>query len=147
VKVIYLLVFMAGALLPIQAGVNGELARHLGHPLRASLVSFLVGSLFLFLLVQRLAPGAWGGAWKAPLWAWLGGIGGAIYVWSIVALAPRLGALISFALLVAGQMAASIALEALGLLYPPKPITLLRLLGVLLYPGRGLDPEVLGGGP
>jgi transporter family-2 protein len=143
VKVIYLLVFMAGALLPIQAGVNGELARHLGHPLRASLVSFLVGSLFLFLLVQRLAPGAW----KAPLWAWLGGIGGAIYVWSIVALAPRLGALISFALLVAGQMAASIALEALGLLYPPKPITLLRLLGVLLYPGRGLDPEVLGGGP
>jgi transporter family-2 protein len=132
VKVIYLLVFMAGALLPIQAGVNGELARHLGHPLRASLVSFLVGSLFLFLLVQRLAPGAWGGAWKAPLWAWLGGIGGAIYVWSIVALAPRLGALISFALLVSGQMAASIALEALGLLYPPKPITLLRLLGVLL---------------
>jgi transporter family-2 protein len=132
VKVIYLLVFMAGALLPIKAGINGELARHLGHPLRASLVSFLVGSLFLFLLVQRLAPGAWGGAWKAPLWAWLGGIGGAIYVWSIVALAPRLDALISFALLVAGQVAASIALEALGLLYPPKPITLLRLLGVLL---------------
>jgi transporter family-2 protein len=132
VKVIYLLVFMAGALLPIQAGINEELARHLGHPLRASLVSFLVGSLFLFLLVQRLAPGAWGGVWKVPLWAWLGGIGGALYVWSIVALAPRLGALISFALLVAGQMAASIALEALGLLYPPKPITLLRLLGVLL---------------
>ena len=129
---IYLLVFMAGALLPIQAGINGELARHLGHPLRASLISFLVGSLFLFLLVQRLAPGAWGGTGKAPLWAWLGGIGGALYVWSIVALAPRLGALISFALLVAGQMAASIALEALGLLYPPRPITLLRLLGVLL---------------
>ncbi|WP_024119809.1 DMT family transporter [Thermus thermophilus] len=129
---LYLLVFLAGALLPVQAGINGELARHLGHPLRASLVSFLVGSLFLFLLVQRLAPGAWGGVEKVPFWAWLGGIGGALYVWSIVALAPRLGALISFALLVAGQMAASMALEALGLLYPARPVTFLRLLGVLL---------------
>lgn len=129
---LYLLVFLAGALLPLQAGVNGELARFLGHPLRASLVSFLVGSLFLGLLVYRLAPGAWEGAGRAPLWAWLGGIGGALYVWGIVALAPRLGALLSFALLVAGQMVSSILLESLGLLYPERPLTALRLLGVVL---------------
>ncbi|RTG97533.1 DMT family transporter [Thermus scotoductus] len=128
----YLLVLLAGALLPIQAGINGALAQYLGHPLRASLVSFLVGSLFLLLLVALSAKGPWEGIGHAPLWAWLGGLGGALYVWTIVALAPRLGALFSFALLILGQTLASLLLDHLGLLYPKHPVSPLRVLGLLL---------------
>ncbi|WP_051909165.1 DMT family transporter [Thermus scotoductus] len=89
---LYLLVFLAGALLPVQAGINGELARHLGHPLRASLISFLVGSLFLFLLVQRLAPGPGEGWGRSPFGPGSGGLGvpsmsGASWPWPL-GLAP-----------------------------------------------------------
>ena len=43
---LYLLVcLVAGALMPLQAGVNAQLARWVGHPVTASLVSFAVGTL------------------------------------------------------------------------------------------------------
>jgi uncharacterized membrane protein YdcZ (DUF606 family) len=40
---LYLLVcLLAGALMPLQAGVNAQLARWVGHPVTASLVSVLL---------------------------------------------------------------------------------------------------------
>jgi transporter family-2 protein len=56
-----LLVLLAGALLPLQAGVNAELARHLGHPLRVSFASFGAEGLFLLLFL---------GVFLVRRWAW-----------------------------------------------------------------------------
>ena len=50
-----LLAFVAGAGLPVQAGVNSTLAGYLGSPLRASLVSFVVGVAALVIIVALFA--------------------------------------------------------------------------------------------
>ena len=49
---------LAGVLLPLQAGINGQLAKHLGSVLLAALISFCVGTLALLLLTlyQREMP-------------------------------------------------------------------------------------------
>jgi transporter family-2 protein len=42
---------VAGSFLPLQAGVNAKLAQFVGGPVRASLISFLVGAGALFVVV------------------------------------------------------------------------------------------------
>ena len=74
-----LLAVVAGALLPVQAGVNARLAHFVGGAVRASLVSFIVGALCLAVIValfyrsdgQRTAAAPRGG---------VGGACGAFYV-------------------------------------------------------------------
>ena len=129
-----LLALLAGAVLPLQAGVNAELARVVGGPVRSALVSFAVGTLALFLLALLLTGPSWpwGRMLQAPAWVYVGGLLGAVYVVSVIVLAPRLGPLLTFALVIAGQLLASLLLEHLGLLYARQPVNLPRLLGLLL---------------
>ena len=49
--------FAAGAMLPIQFGINAQLASWVDSPLRATLVSFAVGTLVLFLVMLVAVPG------------------------------------------------------------------------------------------
>jgi len=118
----------------LQAGVNAELARVVGGPVRSALVSFAVGTLALFLLALLLTGPSWpwGRMLQAPAWVYVGGLLGAVYVVSVIVLAPRLGPLLTFALVIAGQLLASLLLEHLGLLYARHPVNLPRLLGLLL---------------
>lgn len=87
-----LLALLAGAVLPLQAGVNAELARVVGGPVRSALVSFAVGTLALFLLALLLTGPSWpwGRMLQAPAWVYVGGLLGAVYVVSVIVLAPRL---------------------------------------------------------
>jgi transporter family-2 protein len=58
---------------------------------------------------------------------------GSIYVTSIIVLVPRLGAALSFGLIIAGQMVFSLALDHSGLFgVPVQPVNWGRILGVLL---------------
>jgi transporter family-2 protein len=129
-----LLALLAGAMLPIQAGVNAELARIVGHPVRSALVSFAVGTGALLLLAFALTGPSWpwGRMLQAPWWVYVGGLLGAVYVVGVIALAPKLGALLTFALLTAGQFLASMVLDHLGFLYPRHPVNAARVLGVVL---------------
>jgi len=128
------LALLAGAMLPIQAGVNAELARLVGQPVRSALISFAVGTGALLLLAFALtgASWPWGRMLQAPWWVYVGGLLGVVYVVGVIVLAPKLGALLTFALLIAGQLLASLALDHLGVLYPKHPINAARVLGVLL---------------
>lgn len=60
--------FVAGACLPLQAGINGQLAKQVSSVLSAALISFGVGTLALLILVlaQRELPGL--GALKGLTW-------------------------------------------------------------------------------
>ena len=85
---------LAGVLLPLQAGINGQLAKHLGSVLLAALISFCVGTLALLLLTlyQREMPllGAFRGlSW----WHWTGGLLGAFFIATAAYASPRTGAL------------------------------------------------------
>ena len=130
-----LLVVSLGTVLPAQAGINAELRRHAGHPLLAALVSFGVGFLVLAaaVLALRVPLPAWSALRGAPWWAWLGGLLGAGLVFTSVVVAPRLGAAVLVAGLVAGQLAASVLLDHFGWVgYPVRPVNLGRIAGVLL---------------
>ena len=133
-----LLAVAAGVGLPIQAGMNVRLRELIGHPFRASALQFVVGATLLLLLslsVRAPWPSAADIA-RAPWWAWTGGALGAFYVLSTIVLVPRLGGALTFALVVAGQMIAALAIDRFGFFgTAPMPITLTRVAGALMLVG------------
>jgi transporter family-2 protein len=136
--VFLLLALLAGALLPIQAGVNLQLRVVLGHPLTATLVSFVVGSVGLAALIGALrVPVPIGAAWeRSEWWHWIGGLLGAVYIVATIVVAPRLGAATLVAALVAGQMIASLVLDHFGWVgFPVHQIDPWRLAGAALIVG------------
>ncbi len=129
-----LLVFIAGAMLPMQAGVNSQLARHGSGALWAAGVSFFIGTLTLLIIFVFLRQ-----PWPvlaqlkmAPMWAWTGGFMGAFFVSCMAFFAPKLGAATLLALIIAGQMTASVILDHQGLLgFNVHPVNMWRVLGLV----------------
>ncbi len=133
--VLVLLALVAGAGLPLQAGVNAALREHVGRPEWAALLSFAVGlaGLAAWCAALRLPPPTLGAAARAPWWTWTGGLVGAFYVSALVVLTPRIGVATALALSVAGQMAAALAIDHLGLLgVATRHVSAGRILGAAL---------------
>ncbi|MES2523803.1 MAG: DMT family transporter, partial [Gemmatimonadota bacterium] len=107
-----------GMVVSAQAGVNAQLRSVLGHPVTAATISFAIGTIALLLAgaVGRIPWPTAGEAARVPWWAWTGGLLGAVYVAASVVLAPRLGAAVLTAALVAGQLAAALVLDHFGLI-------------------------------
>ena len=133
---VYLLIsLLAGALMPVQAGVNAQLSRWVGSTPAAALVSFAVGALGLFVYCAaiRTPLPEWGALSSAPLWVWVGGLLGAVFVTAAASLAPRLGAATFISLSIAGQMLVSILLDQFGLVgFAQRQASPLRVVGALL---------------
>jgi len=131
--------FAVGLMPVMQAGINADLGRRLGGPLRAGLTNFVVGALVLIPVVLLFSRGPWptyAGLAKVPAWNWLGGLCGATLVMTMIVVSPRLGSALFFALLVSGQVVASVIIDWLGWLgYEARPPHPLRLLGVALLIG------------
>ncbi|MEJ7637349.1 MAG: DMT family transporter [Singulisphaera sp.] len=130
-----LFALVAGTALPIQAGINALLTRRLGHPVQAAFVSFVIGSfaLLAYCLAMRLRWPGLSEMRQVPPWLWVGGLLGAFYVAATVVLAPKLGASTMIGLIIAGQMAASLALDHFGMIgFAPHPASVWRLLGAAL---------------
>ena len=116
----------AGALLPLQASINSRLCPVVGGPLTATLVSVAVSTLTITLVViatrsplPRPAQIA-----HSPWWFWIGGILGVVFVLASFGLVSRLGAAFLFALVVVGQMLASLLIDHFALLgIDYQPIT------------------------
>jgi len=134
-KIVWIsLTFLAGALLPLQAGLNAKLGKAGGSPIHASMISFIVGALSLvaYVLVTKQQI-SWTGMRTAPAYSWIGGAMGAFYVTMIVLAFPRLGPGLTFGMVVAGQMVFSVLLEHFDILVAEKhPVNLFRIMGVLL---------------
>lgn len=130
-----LLALLAGALMPTQAAVNHRMANFVQHPVLSAFLSFGIGTLALglYILISGIPLSQLKGALAAPASAWVGGLCGAFFVASVVALVPRLGVALTFSLLIAGQMIATLPIDHYGFLgVPLREITLPRLLGVAL---------------
>ncbi|MBA4501727.1 DMT family transporter [Marinobacterium marinum] len=128
------LAFVAGMMMPLQAGVNSTLALHGNGAVWASGISFLIGTLTLLgvVLAMRYEVPLPAQLKQAPWWAWTGGFMGALFVATGAFLAPRIGAATMVALLVAGQLIMSVILDHLGwATFPQHDINLGRILGVL----------------
>jgi transporter family-2 protein len=134
--------FAAGAMLPIQFGINAQLARWVESPLRATLISFAVGTLVL-AVAMAATDRDWPSAEKigsGPWWVWVGGLLGAFYVLGSVVSAPKLGAATLVAVILAGQAVASLLVDHFGWVgFAENPVTPTRLLGIgLVAVGVGL---------
>lgn len=127
-----LMAFMAGAFMPVQAGINGLLARELSSTLAAATISFLMGTvaLIVLLLVQRQSiPVA--GIKQLQWWHFAGGLMGAYFVFTAAFAAPRIGALLFMALVLAGQMATALLLDHQGWLgFRESSITAGKVVGM-----------------
>lgn len=131
----FLVCLFAGALMPLQAGVNAQLARWVGHPVTASLVSFAVGTLALFAytLASRPQLPPLAALTTAPWWFWVGGLLGGVFVTAAAAFAPRLGAATFISVTIAGQVFVSILLDHFGVVgFAARPVTAPRIIGALL---------------
>jgi bacterial/archaeal transporter family-2 protein len=129
-----IIALVSGAFLPIQAGLNTRLAKTIDSPVHASLISFIVGAiaLFLYTLVTRQQV-LWSELRTGPAYLWLGGILGAFYVTAIVLAFPRIGPALTFGLVVAGQMIMSLLLDHFNILVAQQhPINMWKLFGIVL---------------
>ncbi len=127
------IVFLAGALIATQAGVNSQLARAVGHPVLAATISFLVGTAAL-LVGSIGVRGSWTGVAavaQAPWWVWTGGLLGAVFVVTSAWLAPTLGAATLLSVAIAGQMTFALVLDHYGLVgFPQRFMSSGRAIGV-----------------
>jgi transporter family-2 protein len=104
-----------GALLSVQAGANVQLSSATGSPVGASTLQLAIGATLLIVLA---AVGGWIGAFgrldDVKAWHLVGGLGSAVYITSGILLFPRLGAVVTVGLWIAGQMVASLVLDGFG---------------------------------
>jgi len=133
---LYIIVALAiGLLLPIQVGINAELAQRLSNPITASLISFIVGTvgLMICLLVSRAPLPDWSTVTTLPTWLWFGGFIGAFAVFGGIISGPKIGLLSLVTFVLAGQLLASLMMDHYGWLgLPVRELSLGRISGSLL---------------
>jgi bacterial/archaeal transporter family-2 protein len=126
------LAIAAGVSIVIQQALNANLRIALNSAAWSGFMSYFVGLLCMIVLAVALRdpmPSA-AVAGRIPWWAWSGGLFGAIFIGLAIFLVPQLGAATFIALLVAGQMLASITFDHFGWLgLAQRSIDLPRLIG------------------
>ncbi len=131
-----LLAALGGALVVVQASINGELRLVVGDPYRTALISTTVSTIFLFalsgLVMGRPVPD--GSTFThASWWMWIGGILGAIYVAAVAVLITKLGSAVLFTLVIFGQLLMAVMMDHFGWIGLEKhPISAPRILGIIL---------------
>jgi len=132
------LAVMAGVCIVVQQALNANLRVALNSAVWSGFISYFVGVACMALLALALRdpiPSATVAA-RIPWWAWSGGLFGAIFIGAAIFLVPQLGAATFIALLIAGQMIASVTFDHFGWLgLAQRPIDLPRLVGVALLIG------------
>ena len=132
------LAIAAGVSIVVQQVLNSNLRTALSSAAWSGFMSYSVGVVCMTLLALALrdpVPLASVAA-RIPWWAWSGGLFGAIFIGLSILLVPQIGAATFIALLVTGQMLASVAFDHFGWLgLAQRPIDPPRLLGAALLIG------------
>jgi transporter family-2 protein len=123
---------VTGAAIAVQALANTRLRVALGTPVWAAVAQFVVGLMLLLgvVVVSRQPAPLMGGLARMPLWGWLGGAVGALFIVVSIVLTPRLGTAVTLATITVGQMVAALVLDHYGWLGAPViRLSLPRVLG------------------
>jgi bacterial/archaeal transporter family-2 protein len=124
----------AGCLVGMQAPINSRLGKTVGS-VQAASVSFAVGTLVLLLALTVVNGGfaSLAQIGRAPWWALLGGLCGAVFVTIAIVTVRTLGASGLTAAAITGQLIVSVAIDRFGLLGIAKqPVGASRLAGLVL---------------
>jgi len=130
-----LLVVGAGISVALQQVLNTNLRTELGSPWWAGFISYLVGTVVMLAIATTSSQ-----PWLSPAMiartsaiSWAGGIFGTIFIGTAILMVPRLGAATVLALIVVGQMIASLAFDHFGVFgIPQHSATPVRLAGAAL---------------
>ncbi len=121
--------------MPTQGVVNSKLATTVDSPILAAFVSFVVGTvaLFVYILLAGIPLNNLAASKNAPPVVWIGGLLGAFFVSIMATIVPRLGVAFAFSSAIAGQMIITLLMDHFGWLgVPEKPINFWRVLGAIL---------------
>ncbi|MGL6342190.1 MAG: DMT family transporter [Waterburya sp.] len=140
---IYLLAaLIGGAILPVQVALNTLLKGYVGQPMQVTFISYFAGTIasLIICLLARYSFPTITSLTQTSWWMWVGGCLGTLYVWSTIFATPKLGAGLTLALTIAGQMIAALFLDHFGLIgltkYPASPLritgTVFVIIGVSL---------------
>lgn len=126
------LAFAAGSLMPVQGGINAQLANHLGSTLTAACISFMVGTLALLIIIFAVGQGdAFLKINTLQWWHWTGGLLGAFFVTTMAFAGPKVGALLFMVLMLAGQLSSATLLDHFGLVgFHQNPISVNKIIGL-----------------
>lgn len=130
-----ILAVIAGAMMPAQAAINNRLAVVIDSPVMAAFLSFVIGTLalFIYVIVSSTPFGGLSNLKDASPITWTGGLLGAFFVTATILLVPRLGVAMTFSLVIAGQMIATLIIDHFGMLgVPVKEVSIIRFAGILL---------------
>jgi transporter family-2 protein len=131
---------VAGVAGSVQVAVSGAFGRRIG-VLEATAFGSLGAAIIVcsLVLVARQGFGGVLAGVREPPWLWLNAVMGAIVVLSITFAAPRIGTFATIGLLIAGQLAMGVLIDAIGLFGLERiPLNAARLTGLLLLAGGAL---------
>lgn len=129
--------FIGGALLAVQAAINGELGTAVNSPFTAAFISFFVGAAALVIIViirdKSFTAVKNPIVQKAPLWVWLGGIFGGFYILINIFLVGEIGTGPTVVLVLFGQITGSLLVQQFGLFKSPKnTIVPIQFIGLII---------------
>ena len=109
------LVVAAGAVLSVQAAINGRLGQTVG-VLRSSLVTFSVGTLVTGLLILFFEPAQAVSLLEVPKWQLTGALFGVVYMMVMVGAVPIVGTAVATVAVIVGQLAMGMLIDNFGLM-------------------------------
>lgn len=113
-----LLVVVAGAVLSVQAAINGRLGQTVG-VLRSSLLTFVVGTVVTGLLIVFFEPAHAVSLLDVPKWQLGGALFGVVYMMVMVGAVPRVGTAVATVAVILGQLAMGMLIDHFGWLGNP----------------------------
>jgi transporter family-2 protein len=111
-------VVAAGAVLSVQAAINGRLGESVG-VLRSSLLTFAVGAVVTGLLILFFEPAHSVGLLDVPKWQLSGALFGVVYMIVMVGAVPRVGTAVATVAVIVGQLGMGMLIDNFGWLGNP----------------------------
>ena len=134
---VYLIVALAaGVALATQSAINTQLAKAMsGEAVIATFISFAVGTIVLFFIAW-VKTDLWGNLSTVPSQPWwklIGGVLGAIVVFTTVLLAPKLGITAMLFFIIVGQLITATTIDHFGLIgMPIREVNITKFIGLII---------------
>lgn len=134
---VYLIIALAaGVALATQSAINTQLAKAMsGEAVIATFISFAVGTIVLFFIAW-VKTDLWGNLSaipSQPWWKLIGGVLGAIVVFTTILLAPKLGITAMLFFIIVGQLITAATIDHFGLIgMPIREVNITKFIGLII---------------
>ena len=134
---VYLIIALAaGVALATQSAINTQLAKAMsGEAVIATFISFAVGTIVLFFIAW-VKTDLWGNLSTVPSQPWwklIGGILGAVVVFTTGLLAPKLGITAMLFFIIVGQLITATTIDHFGLIgMPIREVNITKFIGLII---------------